>query len=106
MKVTTFANRIRRFYQEDGVKMEDNGYRIRVTKECKAQGDDVVELGSSYFYRHQASVNRTRDEVIFYAEHLGYEVEMEPVAGVRYRDRHWPKTSWATQLFRLKVATK
>lgn len=97
------AQRVNRAYSvlNEGTKLEDNGYRIRASIAAARRGKDVVEIGSSYFYRSQANTSAAFDIVTYYAKKFDEEISFEAITEVRYDDANWPKTSWATVLVRI-----
>ena len=96
------TNGIRRIYAAtNGYRMQDNGYRIRITPECVQEGHDVVEIGASYFYRSQANIPAAINNVTFYADKVEEGVGFETISEIHYDDANWPKTSWATVLARI-----
>ena len=83
---------------------EDYGYRYRITNETKQLGNDVVEVGSTYFYQSQARVESRADDFKLYANSLGINVTMTPVHdNVRFNNASWPKTSWATLFYHVRI---
>ena len=75
----------------------DLGIRFRITAETKKLGDNVIEVGSSYFYQFDEDVQKVADDFVFYAQHLGINVTLNPLHdNIRFNDAPWPKTSWAT----------
>jgi hypothetical protein len=101
MNTKTFVSKINKLYkQENGYTMADNGYRVRVTKEC---GDNVIELGHTYFYTSQAHVESTAETVRAYAKGLGLQISLDPIGDKKFNTRTWPKDSWATQLYRIDI---
>ena len=84
--------------------LEDYGYRYRVTKECAQYGDDVIEVASTYYYQSQARVEGRADDFEMYAHNAGIELVLTAVNDhTRYNDAPWPKTSWATKFYHVRV---
>lgn len=101
MNARQFASKINKAYKVDTQSsMTDNGYRIRVTAECKAMGDEYVEIGATYFYKIQGNPEFVAKTAEIYIP----EVKLEAVGNKHYNDRPWPNDSWATQIY--KVVTQ
>ena len=109
MKVTTLIARVKKAWAADmgyeTVKewQTDNDVRLRVTKAAKFEGENVIEVGTSYYYEVQGRPQHNATDFETYAESVGVEVELTPVSNkINFAMAAWPKTSWATQLFEVK----
>lgn len=100
MNAKQVAVKVNRNYKADNkMPMTEDGYRLRVTTECKALGPEYIEAGATYFYRIQGRPGHVREIVETYAP----GVTLEAVGTVNYNDRPWPKDSWAVQIFKIIV---
>ena len=98
MNARQFTSKLNKVYKTDNqFSMTDDGYRIRVTAECKAMGDEYVEIGATYFYKIQGNPEFMAKTAETYIP----EVKLEAVSTKRYNDRPWPKDSWATQIYKV-----
>ena len=98
MNAKQLVSKINREYaKENGATMTDNGYRLRVTSECTARGPEYFEAAGSYFYQVQGKPEYAASLIYFYAP----DVKFAQVDRVRFNDRPWPKTSWATQIYKI-----
>ena len=106
MKVTTLISMIKKVWAADmgyeTVKewQTDNDVRLRVTKAARFEGDNVIEVGTSYFYEVQGRPKHNARNFEIYSNHIGIPVELVPVSDkIDFSMKPWAKTSWATQLF-------
>ena len=85
------------YKQDNGCPMQDNGKRLRVTKECAARGPEYFEAGSTFFYAVQAKPEAAANLIPHYVE----GVKVVPVGETFYDYRPWPKESWGNQIFKI-----
>lgn len=99
MNAKQYAAKVNKAYKldTDGSSLQENGYRIRVTKKTRAMGDNYFEVGATGFYSSQSKPGA----VARMAQDYVPEVQIELVRGFSFDMRPWPKDSWGTMIYRI-----